>query len=154
MGAKRGMDAKLYYKEGGVQADGSWAELTNVRDLTLGMEKGEADVSTRGNNGWRARLSTLKDGTVEFQMVWDPSDAGFEAIHDAYMNNNKIGLKILDDVEATGTGLRADFEIFNFSRNEPLEEGVTVDVTAKITYSSYAPEWIEQGAIPTGTATY
>ncbi len=30
------------------------AEITNVKDLTVSLEKAEADASTRANNGWRA----------------------------------------------------------------------------------------------------
>ena len=51
-----------------------------------------------------------------------------------------IGLQILD--EADGQGLQADFSITNFSRNEALEEAITVSVTAKVTYSDTAPSWI------------
>jgi hypothetical protein len=28
--------------------------MTNVKDLSLNVETGEADVTTRGNNGWEA----------------------------------------------------------------------------------------------------
>jgi hypothetical protein len=31
--------------------------------------------------------------------------------------------------------------ITNFSRDEPLEEAITVKVTAKPTYSTNAPQW-------------
>lgn len=33
--------------------------------------------TTRANNGWRATAGTLKEGSIEFEMVWDPTDAGF-----------------------------------------------------------------------------
>ena len=152
MTVKRGMDAKLYYKAGGLGAPGSWSELTNVRDNTLNLEKGEADVTTRGNNGWRATIGTLKDGSVEFEMVWDPEDDGFDAIQDAYFNDSLIALAIMDGDIDTGSGLQADFSITNFTRNEPLEEAMTVNVTAKPTYSANAPQWIENGATPTASA--
>lgn len=44
MATKLGMEAKLYYKIGGVAAGGAWNELDNARDVTLNMEAGEADV--------------------------------------------------------------------------------------------------------------
>ena len=50
------------------------------------------------------------------------------------------GFQILD--ETSGQGLQADFSITNFSRNEALEEAITVSVTAKVTYSATAPSWI------------
>ena len=152
MSAKTGLEAKLYFKAGGVAAAGDWAELSNVRDNTLNLEKGEADVTTRGNSGWRATVGTLKDGSVEFEMVWDPADAGFDAIQDAYFNDGLIGLAILDGAKETGTGLVADFAVTNFSRNEPLEEAMTVNVTAKPTYSDTAPVWMENGVPPLGGA--
>jgi len=143
MAIKLGMEAKLYYDPAGVSG-GSWTELTNVKDLTLNLETGEADVTTRGNAGWRATVATLKDGSIEFEMVWDTTDAGFTAIKDAYFNNTAIGFAIMDgDITTTGSqGLQADFSITNFSRNEALEEAITVNVTAKPTYSTTAPAWV------------
>lgn len=140
MGHKLGMKAKMYHGVAGAQAD---TELTNVRDVTLNLEKGEADVTTRGNEGWRATVGTLKSGSVEFEMVWDPGDAGFTAIKDAYFDDTAIALLILDgDVSEAGSeGLDADFSVTNFTRNEPLEEGITVSVTVKPTYSNRAPSW-------------
>jgi len=143
MAIRLGMEARLYYKAGGQDAGGAWTELTNVRDVTLNLETGEADVTTRANQGWRATVATLKNASVEWEMVWDPADAGFTAIKDAWLNNQMIGLQILDDTVANGgKGLQADFMITNFSRSEPLEEGITVSVTAKVTYSSTPPSWI------------
>ena len=152
MGVKTGMEAKLYYKAGGVAGEGDWLELTNIKDNTLNLEKGEADVTTRGNNGWKATVGTLKSGSVEFEMVWDPEDAGFAAISAAYFEDTVIGLAILDGAKETGTGLVADFAITNFSRKEPLEEAVSVSVTAKPTYSATAPIWMEAGQPPLGGA--
>jgi len=138
MSIKLGMEAKLYYGAAGATAT---TGLTNVKDVTLNLESGEADVTTRGNSGWRATVGTLKTGSVEFEMIWDSDDAGFAAIKDAYFNNEPIALAILDG--AGGEGLDADFSITNFSRKEALEEAITVSVTAKPTYSTRAPAWVE-----------
>ncbi len=143
MGIRLGMEAKLYYGPAGVLAP---TELTNVKDVTLNLEKGEADVTTRANQGWRAMVGTLKEGAVEFEMVWDTADAGFQAIKNAYFNNTPVALAILDG--PGGSGLDADFSITNFSRSEPLEEAITVSVTAKVTYSTRAPAWIDAPAGP------
>jgi hypothetical protein len=45
------------------------AEITNVKDLTVSLEKAEADASTRANNGWRATVGTLKDASIEFTVL-------------------------------------------------------------------------------------
>jgi len=143
MAIKLGMEAKLYHGPAGATAT---TELTNVKDVTLSLESGEADVTTRGNAGWRATVGTLKTGSVEFEMIWDSADPGFAAIKDAYFNNTPIALAILDG--AGGEGLDADFSITNFSRKEALEEAITVSVTAKPTYSTRAPAWVTPTATP------
>lgn len=140
MARKLGIEAKLMYKVGGQAAGGSWIELTNTKDVTLNLEKSEADATTRGNAGWRATVAVLKDGSVEFEMVWDTEDPGFAALKDSYFDNEIIGLQVLDS--AGGEGLQADFMVTNFSRNEPLEELLTVSVTVKPTYSENPPQWI------------
>ena len=140
MAIKLGMDAVLNFKTGGVGGAGSWTELANVKDVTLSLETGEADITTRANAGWRATVGTLKEASVEFEMVWDTADAGFTAIKDAFFNNAVIGLQVLDG--PAGEGLEADFSITNFSRSEQLEEALTVSITAKVTYDGTAPVWI------------
>jgi len=122
-----GMNAKIYYGTAGSTAS---SELSNVRDVTVTLEAGEADVTTRANDGWRATAPTLKECTVEFEMVWKTTDAGFTAIKNAFLNNTTIALLVLS--ESGGEGMDGDFSITNFSRNEPLEEAITVSVTAKL----------------------
>jgi len=122
-----GMNAKLYYGAAGGSAS---TEMGNVRDVTLTLEAGEADVTTRANLGWRATAPTLRECTAEFEMVWDPTDAGFSAIKNAFLTAGLVALKILD--QAGGQGPDGDFAITSFSRNEALEEAITVSVTAKL----------------------
>ena len=143
MGIKLGMEAKLY-RNTGTYAAPTWVELTNVKDLTLNLEAGEADVTTRGNAGWRATVATLKDGSIEFEMVWDTADANFTAIQDAFFNNTDIEFAVMDgDVASSGSqGLRATMSITSFSRSEALEEALMVSVNAKPTYAVNAPEWM------------
>lgn len=143
MSIRLGMDAKLY-RNAGSGGSPNWIEVTNVKDLTLNLEKGEADVTTRANGGWRATVGTLKDASIEFQMVWDANDAGFAAIQQAFFSNTPIEFAVMDgDIsDPSSEGLVATCDIFNFTRNETLEEAIMVDVTLKPTYSGSAPQWI------------
>jgi hypothetical protein len=143
MSVKFGMDAKLYYCAAGIGGTPTWTELTNVKNVTLNLQKGEADVTTRGNNGWKATAGTLKEGSIEFEMVWDTTDTGFTAIQQAYFQNSKIGIAAMDGgiTTAGSQGLWADCQITDFSREEPLEEALSVKVTAKPTYSTNPPIW-------------
>ncbi len=143
MSVKLGLDAKMF-RNTGTYATPVWNEIKNVRDVTLSLETGEADATTRGNNGWRATVATLKDGSVEFDMVWDSADDDFTAIRDAFLNKTALEMAVLDgDVATPGAqGLRASFMVTNFSRNEPLEEAITASVTVKPTYSANPPTWM------------
>ena len=137
------MDAKLYYCAAGIGGTPTWSELTNVKNVTLNLQKGEADVTTRANNGWKATAATVKEGSIEFEMVWDTTDAGFTAIKTAWFNSSIIGIAAMDGPIATNgsQGLWADCQVIDFSREEPLEEAITVKVTVKPTYSANAPIW-------------
>ena len=104
MPAKLGLDCKLYYKTGGQASANAWTVLGNAKDVTLSIEGGDADVTTRANNGWKASLATLKSGNIEFEMIYDTTDAGFTAIRTAYFANTIIGLRVLDGlIPASGT---------------------------------------------------
>ena len=140
MGFKLGMNAKLY--RGDALLTGSddaavdavtWTEITNVKDVTLNLDTGEADVTTRANNGWRATAATLKDGSVEFEMVWDTADAGFAALKDAWLGGAEIAMAVMSGgiTVENEEGLVTNFTVTNFSRSEPLEEAITVSVTIK-----------------------
>jgi hypothetical protein len=143
MAIKLGLNARLYRNTGSYSAP-TWNEVKNVKDVTLNLEAGEADVSTRGNAGWRANIATLKDASLEFDMVWDPTDDDFTAIRTAFLTNASIEFAVLDGASnvSGSQGLRATMVITNFSRSEPLEEAITVSVTAKPTYSANPPEWM------------
>ena len=139
MAYKLGLDAKLFHGPVGATAS---SELVNVKAVTLYLETGEADITTRAAKGWRATAATLKDASIEFEMLWDTKDEGFKAIKEAYFTGKPIALFVSD---GEGSGLDADMVITGFSRNEPLEEALTVSVTAKPTIVDRAPEWKDGG---------
>jgi len=141
-----GMDCKLYRCATLLDGDtntpdlATWIELDNAKDVTVNLETGEADITTRANNGWRATAATLKDGSIEFEMLWKPADAGFAALQAAWAAGSEIAIAALDGADdADGSeGLASNFTVTNFSRSEPLEEAVTVSVTLK---PSSCTEW-------------
>ena len=55
-----GLDAKLFRGTAGSQAA---TEVTNVKDLTLNLESGEADVTTRATQGWKATAAAMPMAT-------------------------------------------------------------------------------------------
>lgn len=148
MAVQLGLKGRLY-RNTGTFATPVWNEIGNVRDLTLTLEKGEADVTTRQNDGWRAMIGTLKDGNIEFEAVWDQDDPDFSAIFNAWLLDTAIEFLAMDgDRTATGTtGLRALMSIISVSRSEPLEEAMKAAVVIKPTIfppppAGGPPEWV------------
>ena len=140
MAAVLGLNAKLFRGEAGTQgAD----EVKNVKDLTLSLESGEADVTTRATEGWRASVATLKEASLEFGILYDTEDDDYNAFATAYFNNTPLALFVTD---GAGTGLDADWTISSFSIEQPLEEALSVSVTAKPTASTRAPKWVTPSA--------
>lgn len=147
---KLGLECKLYRQTSGSRA--AWpatgnpsnlSEITNVKDVTLTLDAGEADISTRNNNGFKATIGTLKDGAIEFDMVWDGSDTHFTALRTAFFANTSVALACLDAAftVAGAQGLWADFRVIGFKREEPLEGAVMAKITVKPTYSAVPAEW-------------
>lgn len=136
MAVVRGLDAKLL--RGSAGSTGA-TEVKNVKDLTLNLESGEADVTTRATSGWRASVATLKEALLEFEILYDTEDADFTAFQSAYFGNTPMALFVTD---GDGNGLDADWSITGFSVEQPLEEALTVSVTAKPTASTRAPQWV------------
>jgi hypothetical protein len=131
------------YRNTGSWGSPGWDSIGNIRNVTLNLEKNESDVTTRGGNGWRQVLGVLKDGSVEFEMVWDTADTDFTAVKNAFFNDTLIDMAFMDGLIATtgSEGLRAEMSVTNFTRNEPLEEAMTVSVTVRPGFSANAPYW-------------
>jgi hypothetical protein len=147
--ATLGKDAWLGYGdipdgEGETAADidvSEMDEITNIKDLTTDFSAGEADITTRGSDGWRETLATLREGTVTFQMVWAPADDAFEAIQEAFLDSSLLAFAVLDsdptDTPDVAQGLVGNFSVTNFSLTQNLEEAQTVDVTIKLAEYGY-----------------
>lgn len=135
-----GMNAKIYLGTTGTLL-AALAEMSNVKDVTLTMEAGDADITTRANSGWRASAPTLRSCSAEWEMVWKPGDTGFDAIKTAFLTNATVELAVLDGAStvAGSQGPKGSFSITNFSRKEALEEAITVSVTAKL---AAFDEWV------------
>jgi hypothetical protein len=56
-----GKDAKLYHGTAGATAT---TEISNVRDVTLTLEAGEADVTTRANSERWAEFQAVPSASV------------------------------------------------------------------------------------------
>ena len=108
------------------------SEIKNCKDLTVSLEKAEADATTRDNNGWRATVGTLKDASIEFTVLNKDGDTAFTTIQGLFMSGNPCEVGISD---AGGT-LALTCEVMQFNVNQNLEEVISAEVTLKPTQSS------------------
>lgn len=117
----------------------TWTEMTNVKDVTTGLEAGQADATTRGST-FKTYIAGMLDGSVEFEMIADTADADFTALQTAFFAKDTVPLAFMNGAIATAgnEGFVANFSVVGFTRNEPLEEAVTVSVTLK---PSTFPQW-------------
>lgn len=129
----------------GGAAPGSLTEITNINgELTLKADSTDVEVNTRASD-WKLAAQGLHDGSVEFTMIDEPTDADLIMIRNAHFARSSIALAVLDgDKSAIGVnGLWADFAVIGYERGEPLDDKLTVKVTVKPTRSGVAPEWVK-----------
>lgn len=145
---KLGLNAICYYRIGGVHGPGDWLPLNNLKDLTLNLESGEADVTTRGAKGWRLKVATLKEASIEAEMLYDNADPGFTAVKNAYFTNSLIGILALDGpLTVVGNeGLMTDASVLSLTRDEKLEDALSAKVKIVPTYSTQPPQWVRTAA--------
>jgi hypothetical protein len=138
MAVVRGKDFKLYRNSDSPYDNSpTWVLVDNVKDLTRTVEKALADASVRGSS-FRQQVGTMKDLSLEFQMVYDPTDAALTAFEGAFYSDANVEMLVLDGLIATAgsKGLRFMAQVTNFSVNEALEDVGLVDVTLVPGYDS------------------
>ena len=164
-----GLDAKVYYippatsvlpgdgsfvarKAAGFSADSvDLDEVCIVQDVTTNMTAGVADVSTRCSAGWREQVQTLRDGSPDTTILWQPGNTVFKHLLDAFLSNGTLAMAFLDSDKNPAllpsddaiTGLYSDFMVTDFTRNEGLEEALTANLTFTLAPSAVGlPEWV------------
>jgi predicted secreted protein len=152
MAHKLSENAKLY-RNTGTNASPTWNEIANVKDLTLSLDKGETDVTTRASNGFQEYVDGMIDATIDFSMLYDPADQDFTALEDAFFAKSAVEFAVMDGIitgaGSTGNqGLRAFCMVKSFTLNENLGEAIMVDVSLRpcknaggVSGAHVAPSW-------------
>ena len=134
-----GKDCKFYYSAALLNgttvtpALATWVEIDVVRDLANDLTTGEADIITRGNNGFKASAATLKAGAIDGEVLWRPGDAGFNALLAAWNGSTEIAILALDGSKATTgkQGLASNMVVTNFTRPENLDDAVKSSISLR-----------------------
>jgi hypothetical protein len=125
-------------------APGSLSPINAIRNVTLGVNAGKADVSSRASV-WKLGAPALLDSSIEFEIPWNPSDAGFTKLLQTFYSRGSVALAVLDGPAATSgsQGTWADYFVEEFSREEPLDKEMVAKVKVSPTASAVAPEWVQ-----------
>ena len=135
-----GYNAKIYINTG-AYATPTWAEITVVGDLSHNSSHAEADATTRGGGGEEAVIAAITSRSIEFDVKYDTSDTNVVALEDAYYAKTVLDVAVMSgDIATTGSrGFRADTQVFQWNKSEPLAEAQNVAAILKPTYSANAP---------------
>jgi hypothetical protein len=145
MGLVLGFDCVLS-RNTGTFASPTWNEVGNCQDVEVGLSKETAEATIRGAGGWKLKKGTLKDGEVQFTMIYDTADADFTAFLDAFLDNTTIDVLAADD---SGNGFRAVMDVLDAKQSQKLKEFVSVTFKLAPTYNNSGaagvfapPQWI------------
>lgn len=134
-----GLSNKLYRNTANFAVP-TWVLVNTVRDVSLNLETGKADASSRGST-FRQFLPTLRTAPLEFKIIGDTSAAEYDIFRDAWVNGTSIDMAVSESTIATSSNeyWRGIYGVFGFKRSEPLEDVDTVDVAMDLTYNTNAP---------------
>ncbi len=112
-------------------------EIENAKDVTLNIEAGDADVTTRAAEGWRMHMPTLMDASIEFELL----TGGADGTKLATLFNSGAAVDVV--IGGGNVSFTAKMVVTNFGGSQPLEDAESVSVTlrpAPVTSSSDAPD--------------
>jgi len=160
-----GKDAVIYYcKCAGAQPSDEEFFFAGVKDVTVTMEKDEADASRRAFPGWHDQRVGMKNLRVSFDIAGVTVDGveagqsneitGLDIIRALYLTDlydaetgiclliRAAGVEPAADDDYTGSGMWGDFLCTKFDRNEPLNDlqSYSVEMTMTLIHGT-VPAW-------------
>lgn len=127
-GKKLGRECVLA-RNTGTYANAAWNTVGNVIDLNHKDSAAKGDVSDRSSNFKKYRRG-LRDVSATFKLRYDSADDDHVYLRAAYANAALTDFFIADgSTNTTNTaGPRFWAQVTEFSHDQPLEDGVTVNV--------------------------
>lgn len=149
MGTVLGMDCNVFLNTGNY-ASPTWGAVEAVRNVTLESPHIMADASRRGSGGFKQYLATLKDVSLNIEMVWDKDDTAFVALYEAMIARTPVELAIVDGANESGAlWLDAMWLPEAWPRAEELEGILIVDATYRIAPDANLVPVFGEDALPT-----
>lgn len=125
------------YGSGAPVGVAAWVEMDNITNVRVNTSRDRIEADVRGNSGFKSYLTGLKDATIEFEMIYDPTDADF-AHFQAYWDSGaelsfaetaKDGNDQSDPEDAGVKGFAGNWLVQQFEMNNALSDASRVSVT-------------------------
>jgi hypothetical protein len=149
MAIKKGTEFILYYSataltntQDATITGASWTEAENVASANPTSSREDNTVTIRKDGGTEVGLGGKITNEINFSVPYDPDDGFYDALATAYDADNEIALADMDGAIATtgSKGLVGNFNIKEFSRDEPDSGAAVVTVRARPT-STFLRNW-------------
>lgn len=98
------------------------SEETRIKDLTLNLERDDADATTRADEGWENIEPGQGRWGAEFDIVNTTGDTAYAALRAAFIAGTQVTTSVADD---DGESVVGECSVMRFTRNEPLNGVVT-----------------------------
>ena len=108
------------------------AEYDEVVNVDLNISAGEADVTTRANDGWRSFCQTLKEATIDVTAMYKGSNTELNIIRAAFLGNDLVDAAVMTGGEAPREGLVGRWAVTEFSLGQQLEEGQEITISLRL----------------------
>ena len=140
-GSVVGLEMKMYYDSASSAGSPTWVEMPRVKDVSVSDTKTQVDVSRRESDNMLF-AGGQKDVSLEFGYQYRKGATGTDTIFDAlaasYASNTPMHILVVDGVVPppsgdTTRGVEMWVEVFDFGSDQPLNDGVVYNVTAKPT---------------------
>lgn len=159
MAIKRGKDCKAYIQARPAANVTDWAALVwatalvNIETLTINMQKDSEEINNRSDTGFKTEVTGNKSANVSFTTYFDESDPVIELLETAYFDDSLLaGFFTTGSAIKAGTrGLRALYNVKNFSMEQPSNGSVKVSVEMSAAYdTTFTPSWHKITEAPQG----
>ena len=111
-----------------VETGAEWDVVGGGRDATLRRQTTMVDASHKGEFGWGNFLPTVLEWSIDHEGVLFEGDAGWDALHDAMENRNKVNVRVKYPSGATATG---EAFVENMDERGPLADVATGSVSLR-----------------------
>jgi predicted secreted protein len=106
-------------------------ELTEATDVTLSQDNTEIETTSRGDDGFGAYIAGIRRATLDFTIVWKSAlSVAAVAIETAFVAKSAVAVQVLDE---DGEGWSFSAIVMSYTKNEPLDDAQTVDVSMRAT---------------------